>query len=509
MSEKQSKKRKRDGLTGVASPLKVVDVDKAPKSIYKNLNTLGSPKKGVPSANGRPITNGKNTAPRIFDGATEESPRKDKYSKKTQSKSMVLLAGRKKLPIWTHQDDIRKQLAQSNVLVLVGETGSGKSTQVPQFVIDEPWCQRREIEQSKKEKKRGAKKISVGGCIAITQPRRVAAITLARRVAAEMGTPLGKDQHSQVGYSVRFDNSTSASTRIKFLTEGMLLQEMLRDPSLREYSAVIVDEVHERSVNVDLILGFLRNIVGGEQKERHGRKLKVVVMSATAEMERIQNFFQDGFDSTTPLAMEDVGSDAAIKSVTMGGEVIKSGKSNDTSKSGSSSESSEPEKSPDLGNTKRFVKGVKHEASDADSETSWSGISSSEAEEEIKPIQASNETIGKIRGRSESRDSTKEVLKVEPPPAFNGASTITTERKMVAMCHIEGRQHPVEILYMSEPVQDFVDAALKTVFQIHYHEALPGDILVFLTGQDDIEALEKLILEYAAGMGPEMPKVYP
>ncbi|RMZ75509.1 hypothetical protein DV737_g5253, partial [Chaetothyriales sp. CBS 132003] len=203
-----------------------------------------------------------------------------------KERARQLLAGRQKLPVWSHQDEIRAKLRQSDVLLLVSETGSGKSTQIPQFLVNEKWCRSKTLSDGKK----------VGGCIAITQPRRVAAISLARRVAAEMGSPLGNaSPASEVGYSVRFDNSTSPSTRIKFLTEGMLLQEMLRDPWLKEYSAVVVDEVHERGVNVDLVLAFLRQLLercrGGEASERKGAEMKVVVMSATAEMGKIKDFF--------------------------------------------------------------------------------------------------------------------------------------------------------------------------------------------------------------------------
>ncbi|KAK4549279.1 hypothetical protein LTR36_007738 [Oleoguttula mirabilis] len=185
-----------------------------------------------------------------------------------QQKRLKLLEGRKRLPIWLKQKEIRHALRDHNVLVLSGETGSGKSTQVPQFLLDQPWC---------------------SGKIAITQPRRVAAISLARRVAEEMGTPLGSSSpSSKVGYSVRFDDNTSPSTRIKYLTEGMLLQEMLRDATLGQYSCVIVDEVHERSVNVDLLLGFLKQL-----ETRRSSSLKVVVMSATADVDSLRRFFSE------------------------------------------------------------------------------------------------------------------------------------------------------------------------------------------------------------------------
>ncbi|KAL1602720.1 Salivary acidic proline-rich phosphoprotein 1/2 [Paraconiothyrium brasiliense] len=288
-----------------------------------------------------------------------------------------LLSTRKALPIWSQADAIRKRLRENNVLVLTGETGSGKSTQVPQFLQSEDWCTK---------------------TIAITQPRRVAAISLARRVAEEMGSLFGaQSPAAKVGYSVRFDNAAGPNTKIKFLTEGMLLQEMLRDPDMKQYSAVVVDEVHERSVNVDLILGFLRNLISRIESGKEARKhpLKVVVMSATADVEGLVNFFAEGVKETRET----------------------------------SATSSEPT------------------------------------------------TI----------------------------SQVTRDR--ISTCFVEGRQFPVKTTYLPEPTLDWVESALKFIFQIHYKEPLPGDVLVFLTGQDKIEALEKLVNDYAAAMDKEMPKL--
>ena len=296
-----------------------------------------------------------------------------------KEKAKALLPIRRNLPIFPHADEIRQRLRESNVLLLVGETGSGKSTQIPQFLVDESWCQPRKTKDAET-----GKKITVGGCIAVTQPRRVAAVSLARRVAEEMGTPLGNSSPaSKVGYSVRFDTSVSPSTRIKYLTDGMLLQEMLSDPWLTKYSVVVVDEVHERGVNVDLVLGFLKKILSSKLEGRGGVPLKVVVMSATADMESLVGYF---------------GS--------------------------SSSDNEKPASSPD-----------------------------------------------------------------------------------VAVCHIKGRQYPVVTIYSPEPVYDFVDAALKTIFNIHIKEPLPGDVLVFLTGQETVENLEDLVNDYATGMDPSLPKV--
>lgn len=361
-------------------------------------------------------------------------------------KRKELLRSRADLPIWSHASEIRLGLQGSrDVMLLVGETGSGKSTQVPQFLLGESWCK---------------------GCIAITQPRRVAAISLARRVAEELGTPLGSSSPaSKVGYSVRFDNNTSPSTKIKFLTEGMLLQEMLRDPWLKQYSVVIVDEVHERGVNVDLILGFLRNIVSGDKKGRRGVPLKTVVMSATADTEALFNFFEDGFREKSLNAHTN-------------GNITKSAQAEE----------------------------------DAFSDSSWSGLSSSEDEAQMANMKAINNCSEKdssgINGVAKKSEKINGEVFTPHMHGHNSKSTkIEVFSNHITTCYVEGRQHPVEIMYIPEPTQDFTEAALKTIFQIHYKEPLPGDILVFLTGQDTVESLENLVNEHASAMGSEVPKV--
>ncbi|MCJ1402342.1 putative ATP-dependent RNA helicase dhr2 [Xylographa trunciseda] len=391
-------------------------------------------------------------------------------SSSLKDKSTALLRFRKELPIWSHTEEIRQSLRSKDVLLLVGETGSGKSTQVPQFLIDEQWCRPQSVKILNEEKQQ---KISVGGCIGITEPRRVAAITLARRVAEEMGTPLGSSSPaSKVGYSVRFDNSTSPSTRIKFLTEGMLLQEMLRDPWLRQYSAVIVDEVHERGVNVDLVMGFLKNIVSGKKEGRGGLPLKVAVMSATADLEGLQKFFDDKHDWKVQ------------REILQGSEEVDNGSNNKF------------ENSEEIGSEWSGI------VSDGDEDASNPKINSTRGTDQESSSKHSLKSNGNPNGHYAGDESLEEsYISSSPPPKPQPDSAY------VSVCHISGRQYPVQTIYSPHPVPDFVDAALRTIFQIHYKEPLPGDILVFLTGQETVETLESLVREYALALPSTVPKL--
>jgi ATP-dependent helicase HrpA len=165
------------------------------------------------------------------------------------------------LPIAVHRDEIRRAIAGRPVTIVCGETGSGKSTQLPQIAL---------------EVGRGRERLI--GC---TQPRRLAALALARRVAQERGTPVG----GFVGYQHRYERRLSADTRIKFMTDGILLAEARGDPLLRAYDTLILDEAHERSLNVDLLLGLLKRLLARR------RDLRVIVSSATLEAERLADFF--------------------------------------------------------------------------------------------------------------------------------------------------------------------------------------------------------------------------
>jgi ATP-dependent helicase HrpA len=165
------------------------------------------------------------------------------------------------LPISARVADIATAIDGHQVVIVAGATGSGKTTQLPKIAL---------------AMGRGLEKI-----IGVTQPRRIAATSVAARVASELGTPLGSD----VGYQVRFDDHTSRSTYVKFMTDGILLAEIQGDRLLRRYDTLIIDEAHERSLTIDFLLGWLKRIL----PERPD--LKVIISSATIETERFSEFF--------------------------------------------------------------------------------------------------------------------------------------------------------------------------------------------------------------------------
>ncbi|XP_033040801.1 ATP-dependent RNA helicase DHX33 isoform X2 [Trachypithecus francoisi] len=242
---------------------------------------------------------------------------------------------RRSLPIFQARGQLLAQLRNLDNAVLIGETGSGKTTQIPQYLYE------------------GG--ISRQGIIAVTQPRRVAAISLATRVSDEKRTELGK----LVGYTVRFDDVTSEDTRIKFLTDGMLLREAISDSLLRKYSCVILDEAHERTIHTDVLFGVVKT-AQKRRKELGKLPLKVIVMSATMDVDLFSQY-------------------------------------------------------------------------------------------------------------------------------FNGAPVL----------YLEGRQHPIQVFYTKQPQNDYLHAALVSVFQIHQEAPPSQDILVFLTGQEEIEAMSKTCRDIA------------
>lgn len=173
------------------------------------------------------------------------------------SKYYEILNKRKTLPAWEAKEELFEILENNQVMVLKGETGSGKTTQIPQFLLE---------------------KFS---SIAVTQPRRVAAMSVARRVAEEMDVSLGQ----QVGYSIRFEDCCSNNTILKYLTDGMLLKEAMTDRNLSRYDLIILDECHERTLATEILFGLFKEILPFR------KDLKLVVMSATIDIKKFKEFF--------------------------------------------------------------------------------------------------------------------------------------------------------------------------------------------------------------------------
>jgi ATP-dependent RNA helicase DDX35 len=222
----------------------------------------------------------------------------------------------------------------------------------------------------------------------------VAATTVAIRVAEEMGCKIG----AEVGYSIRFEDVTSASTRIKFLTDGLLLREALVDPLLSRYSVIMVDEAHERSLGTDVLLGVLKKIL-----KRRSNDLRIIISSATLQAEDFLKFFS--------------------------------------------------------------------------------------GDEDIQPKQSSALTLDDLISQG-------------------GENPKSTRDSLGQIVNLEGRTYPVDILYLDVPSEDYVERAVQTVFEIHTKEP-DGDILVFLTGREEIDNAVQGISERAANLHPRAQVLMP
>ncbi|NQU12132.1 hypothetical protein HQ590_15155, partial [bacterium] len=167
------------------------------------------------------------------------------------------------LPVSLHCDRIREALQRHQVIIVCGDTGSGKTTQLPKIALQA-----------------GRGRL---GRIGVTQPRRLAAVSMARRVADELHVDLGR----QVGYQVRFSNAFGDETAVKFMTDGILLAETRQDRRLWQYDTIVLDEAHERSLNIDFLLGYLKNLLPQRPD------LKLIISSATIDPESFAQFFDN------------------------------------------------------------------------------------------------------------------------------------------------------------------------------------------------------------------------
>ncbi len=302
---------------------------------------------------------------------------------------------RERLPINNVKLQFLWALETHNVVVLLGSTGCGKSTQLPQFLDRAGWT-------------------NEGHSVCIALPRRVAAVTIATRVAKEMRVDLG----AEVGYQIRFDNKCSEITRVRFVTDALLLREMLRDPLLTKYSVVVMDDAHERSLSTDLLFGLLRKIL---LQRPHFR---VVVCSATLDAEAYIKFF-----TRTPME---------TARLTAPGKNLKA---------------------------RPVPSEIKGTALEQEWKDCFGGVKTAEDEAKQAALAAASAISG------------------QPSRTNTGEGSVPAD---VICLSVEGRAHPVSIRYLSEPTKNYIDDCIRAVLEIH-QRAPPGDILVFLTGQEEID----------------------
>lgn len=193
--------------------------------------------------------------------------KKSSFGRKT---NLSIIQQRESLPIYKLKDELRKAVHDNQILIVIGETGSGKTTQITQYLAEAGFTARGKI-----------------GC---TQPRRVAAMSVAKRVSEEFGCRLGQE----VGYTIRFEDCTSPETLIKYMTDGMLLRECLMDLDLKSYSVIMLDEAHERTIHTDVLFGLLKQAVTKRPE------LKLIVTSATLDAVKFSQYFFEAPIFTIP-----------------------------------------------------------------------------------------------------------------------------------------------------------------------------------------------------------------
>ena len=250
-----SMKRTAENMIGMTSELKDQDILKM-RSGFLNDKDLKYLKFDVDNKN-------------VLKGVDEEEPKNIKENKKKindfklKKKYLTIRQQRESLPIFQFKEELKKKIGSNRIIIIVGETGSGKTTQLTQYLTE--W---------------GYAKYGRIGC---TQPRRVAAMSVANRVSLEFGCKVSEE----VGYLIRFDDKCSERTIIKYMTEGMLLRETLIDKNLTQYSVIILDEAHERTIATDVLFGLIKQAI------RNRPTLKLIITSATLNSAKFSSYFDD------------------------------------------------------------------------------------------------------------------------------------------------------------------------------------------------------------------------
>ncbi|XP_063842000.1 ATP-dependent RNA helicase DHX33-like [Scylla paramamosain] len=237
------------------------------RSVDLNANTSQAPTQPSPSqaANGHLKARDSSAS---FQNLKHKNPHKRSPQKaKNPEHLRNLLSQRHALPIFPARARLLEEFKKHQTVIVIGETGSGKTTQIPQYIHEE--------------------RLDRKGGICITQPRRVAAISIAKRVAEEMDTNLG----GLVGYSVRFEEAVCPATKVKYVTDGMLLREAISDPLLSKYSWILLDEAHERTINTDVLFGIVKDAQKTRRSTPGQDPLRLLIMSATMDVDHFSQYF--------------------------------------------------------------------------------------------------------------------------------------------------------------------------------------------------------------------------
>jgi ATP-dependent helicase HrpA len=408
------------------------------------------------------------------------------------------------LPISQKKDEIKAAIRDHQVVIVAGETGSGKTTQLPKICL---------------ELGRG-----VTGQIGHTQPRRIAARTVAARIAEELDTELG----STVGYQVRFSDNSSDQTLVKLMTDGILLTELQRDRRLLRYDTLIIDEAHERSLNIDFILGYLKRLLPSRPD------LKVIITSATIDPQRFSEHFAGGESNQHSAGGESNQHSAGGES----NQHSAGGESNQHSTEGEGTESEVPQQ--DLrrgaryrpngpgaeglgraagavgGNRSRTcgeapVTGPANRASGPVSGLRVGEVPARGAERSggFPGVAPRANTLGEVPPRG--REAQPRVPGGSPPQASTAQRGVPGGRPpgqhSVPVIEVSGRTYPVEVRYRpitdpDRPDEEPRDQAQAISDAVDELSAVgPGDILVFLSGEREIRDTADALKERASGPG--------